>query len=188
VSLIAGFGATSPLTAPEQTAQIFKVPTEKTNSQFASFFVDYPEAAGRTYIAFVRPERDRFLRQYYGGIRLKSYPDGNKFPSMLDVTFGQNAAVTGGKLRHFVLGIDGSYHLTFFDKSMYIFGSTNLKFGGDKMVRTPYVLEPADTSVKLTSPDLAITSRQMNRDAFRIGFGIDLVELFKPKDKKAEEK
>jgi hypothetical protein len=188
VSLIVGFGATSPLTAPEQTAQIFKVPTEKTNSQFANFFVDYPEAVGKTYIAFVRPERDRFLRQYYAGLRLKSYPRGDKFPSMLDVTFGQNSAVTGGKLRHFVLGIDGSYHLTFFDKSMYIFGSTNLKFGGDKMVRTPYVLEPADTSVKLTSPDLTITARQMNRDVFRIGFGIDLVELFKPKDKKAEEK
>ena len=188
VSLIAGFGATSPLTTPAATAQIFKVPTEKTNSQFANFFADYPEAVGKTYIAFVRPERDRFLRQYFGGIRLKSYPDGNKFPSMLDITFGQNAAVTGGKLSHFVLGIDGSYHLTFFDKSMYIFGSTNLKFGGDKTVRSPYVLEPADTSVKLTSPDLAITLRQMNRDVFRIGFGIDLVELFKPKDKKVEDK
>jgi len=181
VSFITGFGATSPLTSPTQSPQIFKVPTDQSNSQYAAFFSDYPEATGKTFIAFVRPERDRFLRQYFAGLRLKSYPTEDKFPSMLDVTFGQNAGVTGGQLRHFVLGIDGSYHLNLGERSLYIFGSTNLKFGGDKTVRTPYVLEPADSAIKLTSPGLVITSRQMNRDVFRIGFGVDLVELFKPK-------
>src|SRR5205807_10483574 len=63
VAFIAGFGAASPLTTPTQSAQIFKVPTDRTNSQFVNFFNDYPEATGKTYIAFVRPQRDRFLRQ-----------------------------------------------------------------------------------------------------------------------------
>ena len=186
VSFITGFGATSLLTTPAQSAQIFRVPTDNTNSQFPNFFTDYPEAKGKTYIAFVRPERDRFLRQYFAGLRLKSYPEGDKFPSMLDVTFGQNSAVTGGQLRHFVLGIDGSYHLSLANRSLYIFGSTNLKFGGAKMVKTPYILDPVDSGITLTSPNLVITTRQMNRDVFRIGFGVDLVELFKdkPADKK----
>lgn len=181
ISVIAGFGATSPLTKPTDSFQIFKVPTDPTNSQYAAFFADYPEATGKTYVAFVRPERDRFLRQYFAGFRLRSYQTPKDFPTMLDITFGQNAAITGGQLKHFVLGIDGSYHVNISDRSFYIFGGTSLKFGGAKMVRTPYVLAPAPTDITLTSPNLVLTSRQMNRDVFHLGFAVDLVELFKPK-------
>jgi hypothetical protein len=189
-ALIAGFGATSPLTTPSQSTQIFKVPEEK-STQAEKFFKEFPEAVGRKYIAFVSPERDRFFRQYFLGLRIKSYHfnaqgEPDQFPSMLDLTFGQNSAVTGGQLRHFVFGIDGSYQLPF--KGIYIFGSTNLKVGGAKTSKTPFVLDPVDASenIKLSNPDVVITSRQLNRDVYRLGLGVDLVELFK-KDKKVDQ-
>lgn len=188
-ALIGGFGATSPLTTPSQSTEIFKVPEDK-SSQAESFFKEYPEAVGHKYIAFVPPERDRFFRQYFLGLRIKSYhfnaqEEPDQFPSMLDLTFGQNSAVTGGQLRHFVFGIDGSYQLPF--KGIYIFGSTNLKVGGSKTSKTPFVLDPVDASqnIKLSNPDVVITSRQLNRDVYRLGLGVDLVELFR-KDKKSE--
>jgi hypothetical protein len=101
---------------------------------------------------------------------------------MLDITFGQNSAVTGGQLRHFVVGIDGSYRLKLKTSALYIFGSANLKVGGPKYASTPFILEPAESSVKLTDNNVIITSRQLNRDFYRIGVGVDLIELFSPKE------
>ena len=141
-ALIAGFGAISPLTTPSQSTQIFKVP-DAASSQAEAFNREFPEAAGHKYIAFVPPERDRFFRQYFAGFRIKTYHlnaqgEPDQFPSMLDLTFGQSSAVTGGQLRHFVFGVDGSYQLPF--KGIYIFGSTNFKVGGSKTSKTPFVL------------------------------------------------
>lgn len=185
-SLIAGFGATSTLTGPPKIAPIFKIPTAA-STQYASFVSQYPEATtpGATHIAFVPQEQDRFFRHYFAGIRVKSY-HGEKFPSMFDVTFGQNSAVTEGKLRHFVLGFEGSHHFPIMKNSIYIFGSASLKIGGPKFRSTPFILDPADTTVKLSDPTVVITSRQSNRDFYRIGFGIDLIDLFKG-DKKKEQ-
>jgi len=184
VSLIAGFGAISTLTGPPKVAPIFKVPGT-TSTQYANFISQYPEAKapGAAYISFVPQEQDRFFRRYFLGLRVKSYHDG-EFPSMFDVTFGQNSAVTEGKLRHFVLGFEGSHRFALMNNSIYIFGSTNLKIGGPKFRSTPFILEPAETTVKLSDPNVVITSRQSNRDFYRIGFGVDLIELFKPKEKK----
>jgi hypothetical protein len=178
-SLIAGFGAASPLTSPAQSGQIFKLPSSS-SSQYASFLAQYPEVKnpGAAFIAFVPLERDRFFRQYFMGLRIRSYQQEG-FPSMLDVTFGQNSAVTGGQLRHFVLGLDGSYRLKLLDNAFYIFGSANLKIGGPKYSGTPFILDPAETTVKLSDSNVVITSRQSNRDFYRIGFGVDLISLFK---------
>jgi hypothetical protein len=185
VSLIAGFGAISTLTGPPKVAPIFKVPSAS-SSQYANFVSQYPEAKapGASFISFVPQEQDRFYRQYFLGLRVKSYHDG-EFPSMFDVTFGQNSAVTEGKLRHFVLGFEGSHRFSLMKNSIYIFGATNLKIGGPKFRSTPFILEPAETTVKLTDPNVVITSRQSNRDFYRIGFGVDLIELFKPANKES---
>jgi hypothetical protein len=184
LSLIAGFGATSTLTGPPTIAPIFKIPTAA-STQYANFISQYPEATtpGATHIAFLPQEQDRFFRHYFLGFRVKSY-HGERFPSMFDVTFGQNSAVTGGMLRHFVLGFEGSHHFPLMKNSIYIFGSANLKVGGPKFRSTPFILDPADTTVKLTDPSVVLTSRQSNRDFYRIGFGVDLIDLFKGGDKK----
>jgi len=185
ISLIGAFGAVSPL-SPKQSAQIFEVP-DAASSQADAFFKKYPGAQGKQFIAFVSPDRDRFLRQYFAGFRFKTfkYEDDqlqNIFPAMLDVTFGQNEAVTGGRLHKFVVGIDGFYPLPFPDKSrfLYLFGSARFKAGGPKTFDTPFILDTAASSVKITDPKVFIADPiTTNRDTYRIGFGVDLIELFK---------
>jgi hypothetical protein len=196
VSFISAFGAVSPL-SPKQSAQIFQVP-DPASSQADAFFRQYPGAKGRQYIGFVTPDRDRFLRQYFGGLRFKTYAYATKdkdgkdipehledyFPAMLDVTFGQSEAVTGGRLRKFVVGIDGFYPLPFKDndkrKFLYLFGSAKFKAGGPKTFSTPFILDTAASSISITDPKVFIADpTQSNRDVFRIGLGVDLIELFK---------
>jgi hypothetical protein len=194
LGLIAGFGAVSPL-SPSQSAQIFLVP-DQNSSQAAAFFAKYPGAKGKDQIAFITPDRDRFLRQYFAGFRFKTYnvEDGQlqrTFPATFDVTFGQNEAVTGGRLHKFVVGLDGFYPLPFPDKTrfLYLFGSARLKAGGPKNNDTPFILATAASSVKITDPTVFIADpRATNRDTYRIGFGVDLFELFKfAKDKGTEQ-
>jgi len=187
LNFISAFGAVSPL-SPEQSVQLFEVP-KANSSQAEAFFKEFPDAKGKDHIAFIAPERDRFLRQYFGGLRFKTYTkDGtpskiqNVFPSMLDVTFGQNEAVTGGRLHKFVFGLDGFYVLPFPDKYrlLYLFGSAKFKVGGPKSIKTPFLLDTSASSVKVTDPSVFIAEpRPSNRDVYRIGFGVDLFELFR---------
>lgn len=200
LSVIAGFGAISPLT-PKESVQIFQVP-ESTSSQAEAFFKEFPGAKDKKYIAFISPDRDRFLRQYFGGFRFKTYTyeetDAkdkrgntvkvnaiqNVFPAMFDITFGQSEAVTGGKLTKFVLGLDGFYPLPFPDKYrfLYLFGTAKFKVGGPRTIATPFLLDTAASSIGVTDPAVFIAEpRSSNRDFYRIGFGVDLFELFRKK-------
>jgi hypothetical protein len=186
LSLIAGFGAVSPI-SPKDSVQIFQVPN-KDSSQAARFFEKYPGAKDKDQIAFISPDRDRFLRQYFGGFRFKTYNTDNDgqleqtFPATFDVTFGQNEAVTEGRFHKFVVGFDGFYPLPFPDKKrfLYLFGSARLKAGSPKNHETPFILDTAASSVKITDPKVFIADpTPTNRDTWRIGFGVDLFELFK---------
>lgn len=197
LSFIAGFGAISPLN-PSKSVQIFEVP-KVGSSQRDTFLELFPGAKDKEFIAFVSPDRDRFLRQYFGGLRLKTYTldkvDSkrrktteeqiqNVFPAMLDITFGQSEAVTGGKLTKFVLGIDGFYPLPFPDKYrfLYLFGTAKFKVGGPKTISKPLILDTAGSSVKVTDSTVFIADPiSSNRDFYRIGFGVDLFELFRKK-------
>lgn len=188
LGLIAAFGAISPLD-PKQSVELFEVPKEN-SSQADAFFKEFPGAKGKEHIAFISPERDRFLRQYYGGLRFRTYTkDGGAiqdvFPSMLDITFGQSEAVTGGHLHKFVLGLDGFYVLPFPAeyRFLYLFGSAKFKVGGPKSIKTPFLLDTSASSVKVTDPTVFIADPMpSNRDVYRIGFGVDLFELFRKKN------
>ena len=185
MSFITAFGAVSPL-SPKQSVELFEVPKEN-SSQADAFFKEFPGAKGKEHIAFIAPERDRFLRQYYAGLRFRSYTKQNDeiqnvFPSMLDVTFGQSEAVTGGKLHKFVLGLDGFLVLPFPTeyRFLYLFGSAKFKVGGPKTIKTPFLLDTPASSVKVTDPSVFIADPMpSNRDVYRIGFGVDLFELFR---------
>ena|SRR5205809_4920091 len=82
-----------------------------------------PAAPACQYIAFIPPNRDRFFRQYFTGLRFKSFyrqnengakdKHGESFPGTLDVTAGQSELVTGGILRGLILKIEGFYPLPF---------------------------------------------------------------------------
>ncbi len=185
MSFISAFGAISPL-SPKQSVELFEVPKEN-SSQADAFFKEFPGAKGKEHIAFIAPERDRFLRQYFGGLRFRTYTKEsdeiqNVFPSMLDVTFGQSEAVTGGKLHKFVFGLDGFYVLPFPTeyRFLYLFGSAKFKVGGPKSIKTPFLLDTPASSVKVTDPSVFIADPMpSNRDVYRIGFGVDLFELFR---------
>jgi len=187
MSFITAFGAVSPLD-PKQSVELFEVPKEN-SSQAEAFFKEFPGAKGKEHIAFIAPERDRFLRQYYGGVRFRTYTKEsgeiqNVFPSMLDVTFGQSEAVTGGKLHKFVFGLDGFYVLPFPTdyRFLYLFGSAKFKVGGPKTIKSPFLLDTSASSVKATDANVFIADPiPSNRDVYRIGFGVDLFELFRKK-------
>ena len=53
------------------------------------------------------PTGDRFFRQYYGGIHAQS----TQRTHIVDVTLGQNEAITGGRLRGTVMRVDSFYAL-----------------------------------------------------------------------------
>jgi hypothetical protein len=193
ISLIGGVGFVTPLTQKADTLQVFKITPE-----VAERFPEAKDALTRATnpkqnVAFSTPDRSRFLRQYFGGVRFKTTYFGkneetpkNIFPGMIDLTVGQNEAVTGGVLRGTVLTVDGVYPLPFLP-AFHIFGSANVALGADHSL-TPLQLQTAtasgggaigfnDSSVfvqKVTLP---------NRDQYRIGVGLDIVALLKPKNK-----
>lgn len=197
--LIGSVGAISPLN-PQTSAQIFKIPTvvdgagqTVNDPQFVELF---PEAAGKKNIAFVSPERDKFYRQYFGGLRLKTRffeDDGirskNMFPAIVDITVGQNESITG-TLRGVVGRIDGSGPIPLKGADyLYIFGSAQIRLGRKVNETTSqFFLEGASSGTSLTASDTAIVpidrypSTISNRDRFRLGIGVDLFRLFKKDD------
>lgn len=205
IYLVGGGGAISPLSTTKESAEIFSVP-EAENPQFELFKSRFgAEAAKKKYVAFVLPERDRFLRQYYGGLRFKTYYFNkdeepiNRFPAILDVMFGQNEAVTGGKFkndvtdetgkilgqkRSWVFRLDGFYPLPFREASfLYLYGTAMMKFGGGGVrITTPLFLDTAPGDVLVTNNNVFIAPNlQLNRDYYKIGVGINLTDLFNRK-------
>ncbi len=199
LSLLAGAGMSTPFDT-QKTLQVFKV-----NQTVIDRF---PAAAGKEFIAFTSGDRNRFFRQYYGGLRLKSYyvkhmvdahgeplPGSdealdNVFPGILDVTVGQNEAVTGGKLRGMVFRVEGIYPLPFIsgDKkgSIYAFGSAQMKLTHAKTI-PPIILQPPDATVVVPGTNVLLQELPpRDADHYRIGVGVDLIRLIKKDNGDAE--
>jgi len=175
LSFVLGFGAITPL-EPRETLQIFRTSADTERL--------YPQAKGKDFIAFVSPDRNRFFRQYYLGFRLETrYFDANgnplnRFPAMLDFTFGQNEAVTKGCLCGSIFRFEGFYPLAWENlKFIYLFGTAHLKFNKSE-IQEPLILQPAPTDTPIPAVNAAIvTIPQINRDYYRIGVGIDFFAL-----------
>jgi hypothetical protein len=208
-----GAGAISPLNADRESAQIFRIPDagdddtppSSQRDLFVQRFGEPPE--GKTFIGFVPLERDRFFRQYYFGIRLKTHYCNDadcwipikRFPSIVDFSVGQNEAVTGGRLFHdvrdanntivgkkrsWVLRIDGFYPLPIKEASfLYLYGTAVMKIGaGGVRIDNPLFLDTAPGEVLITSPLVFIPPpekqpSQLDRDYYKIGIGINLTDL-----------
>jgi len=93
--------------------------------------------------------RNRFFRQYYGGVRVASQL---KAPLTLDVGVGQNEAITGGRLAGTVLRFDSFYALP-------VPGGGFVYLYGTMMMKT--------------------SARGGGGDLYRLGVGIDFVQLLK---------
>lgn len=192
VALVAGAGFTTPFATPSATPTVFALPTG------SPLITQFNVPAGFTNIAFIDRERSRFFRKYFAGIRLKTYqftdlvkgacdPDYdrpceglyNLFPGIIDLTVGQDEQVTAGHLSHFVFRLDAVYPLPF-ASAFNLFGSINSAF--QKNVSTNPLILPATSTTPLNDPSVFIVNVDpRNRDIYRIGLGVNLLELFKSK-------
>src|SRR5665213_4289717 len=99
------------------------------------------------------PTGNRFYRQYYGGVRVQS----TQHTHILDVSLGQNEAITGGTLHGMVMRVDGFYALPVSGGNfLYLFGTVMLR-------ATPGAPGSGDGG----------------HDSYRVGVGVDLVQMLK---------
>jgi hypothetical protein len=176
-----GGGAISPLSVKRESAQLFIVPVVG-DPRRAEFIRRFGDPQSLTYVGFVPLERDRFFRQYYAGIRLKThYCDDadcktyrNRFPSIVDFAIGQNEAVTGGRLkaevrdsannviahrRAWVARVDAFFPLPFREANfLYLYGTALMKIGGGGGVKiqTPLFLDTPTSTVQITDVNVYI--------------------------------
>ena len=185
LSPIVGAGILTPFST-QKVVQVFKV-----NQTVIDRF---PGAKDKEFIAFVPPDRNRFFRRYFAGLRLKTYyvrddfPDelDTIFPGIIDITVGQNESVTGGALRGVVFGVEGIYPLPFIKGkqrgSLYVFGSARVKLN-DAKIETPVFLQPPDSPVAVPGDKVFIQQLPpRDSDYYRLGIGVDLIRLIKRND------
>lgn len=187
IYLAGGGGAINPLEAKRELAQVFTIPGE--NSPQRKDFIDrYGEppvtTPAKEFIGLVPLDRDRFLRQWYVGLRLKTmYCDNlecnrfkNHFPAIVDFMFGQNEAVTGGSLKYlktdptdpnktiqknaYVIRLDAFYPFPIKEASfLYFYGGAMMKIGaGGVRVQNPLFLDFPGSEVKISDPRVYIPS------------------------------
>jgi hypothetical protein len=99
----------------------------------------------------------RFWRQYYGGVRVQSTQRAH----IVDVTLGQNEAITGGGLHGMVMRFDAFYALP-------------LNRGN---VTSGKVISLFATAILKTSP--RSPASDTGSDSYRVGIEADLVQMLK---------
>lgn len=162
----------------------------------------------QTDLAFAPEDRNSFLLKYMIGVRLinrwhnKDGPnakcatdtsDTRCTRTVVDLTVGQDEAITGGMLRHFVGKTEAAFPIPG-ATSICFFGSASIRLSRSQN-QSPLILQPATVVTSSPSPP-ATTSvpssttwvlplTQPNRDFYRIGIGVDLTSLlakaFSPK-------
>ncbi|MDP8988899.1 MAG: hypothetical protein M3N41_02300 [Acidobacteriota bacterium] len=99
------------------------------------------------------PAGNRFYRQYYGGVRVQS----TQHTHMVDVSLGQNEAITGGTLHGMVMRVDGFYALPVTGGNfLYLFGTVMVRASP----RPPSIGDPGV-------------------DSYRLGVGVDVIQMLK---------
>jgi hypothetical protein len=185
--LVLGGGTSTPLN-PRDTLQVFGVPPPGSVPAFDQAIKNLgltDKLMGKQFVAFASQDRDKFFRQYYVGIRLKTfYYDRDtdeplrRFPATLDILVGQNEAVTGGRLHRAVLRLEGFYPLPFNEtKDVYLFGTAEM-IPGRPNISDAIILQPAPASTPVPAVNvLLISTPQLNRDHYRLGVGIDVLSV-----------
>ncbi|MBL8189638.1 MAG: hypothetical protein JNK38_16625 [Acidobacteria bacterium] len=185
LSLIAGLGFITPST-PSEDVPVFEVPPNlASNPKLQKVLDDLGVPKNQKYIAFPRNDRDRFFRQYYGGIRVQTFFFNRhnvplqRFPAQFDLTVGQNEYVTGGHLRRPVVRFDGYFPLPY-EKLEFInlFGTAMLN-PNRATESTPLILTEAKDKVFTNADVYLIPTAQFSRDYYRFGVGFDFVSFLK---------
>ncbi len=154
-----------------------------------------------SYVDFVIPERSRFFRKAFVGFRLKTSSvvrlkptaiprvsrekgdcDGlyDIFPGTIDLTVGKDEAVTAGHMSTWLFRLDANYPLPFY-QGIHLFASMYTGITGNQKTQ-PYNSYSINTPVTGASNDsntFRYALQPLNRDYFRVGIGVDLIQLFK---------
>ncbi len=132
-------------------------------------------------VAFVTPDRSRFFRQVFGGLRLKTYDvndDTHEIVAtrgMIDLELGADEEITGGTLKKWVGRLEAFYKLP--ETPVYVFGTALLHFA-ESVNTTPLIMQAA-TSVSIPAADtLVLPIAQADRDVWKVGVAVDLLPLF----------
>jgi hypothetical protein len=185
---ITSFGRTTTLN-PRNTVEVFNNPTPGTEPNFDQQMAVLGltnQIAGKKYVAFSSDDRLKFYKDYYAGFRIKSfYYDADtieplgRFPATLDVVFGQNETVTGGRFRGTVARIDGFYPFPFDSlKYIYLFGTADLLVGGRKSQNTLLLQQATNPPAIPDSSIYLLSTPQLARDHYRLAVGIDVLQLY----------
>jgi hypothetical protein len=202
-ALIAWGGTTTTLSS-QNVAYTFKVPAVKTAEcqQLLSRFTPATgyspgltaDLSGNTCvvngttpvtdIAFANPDRSNFLAKWGVGFRAVGTENCTSSRktclgalSILDTTIGQDAVVTGGRVRHFVVKVDGLLALPGTSSSIYLFGSVYTRITRNQE-SAPLILAAETTQPSLPNPAVVVLPlRQPDRDYFRLGVGVNLSQV-----------
>ncbi len=145
-----------------------------------------------TAVAFLVPNRSRFYRDYYGGLRLRFFystgdcdpnstapgcKSSNVYPGTVDLRLGEDETITGGKLRGVTLTVAGSFPIPGTQGTVRLFGSTYLRL--HKNTNTiALALIPTSPVLSLDSPALVIQQTgRSDQDYYRLGVGVDLFPI-----------
>lgn len=200
VSFIGGAGATTPFSS-EDVVLRFAIPAGGTRD-CATFLLKYPQLTPGTgancvappiqFIALTNQDRSNFLLKWGLGVRTITrfcrtkqnngdcQEDDPNERGVVDLTLGQDQAITGGIARHMVLKVDGVHPLPIGDaKLLYLFGSVAMRFSHN-VNQDPLILTAADaTQAPVPSASTALLPlRQSDRDFYRIGLGLNLSYIF----------
>jgi len=130
------------------------------------------------------PDRNRFFRQAYGGIRVMTHFLGDnptRAPETFDLTYGFNESITGGRIHGGVMRLEGFVPIPYSSmSSVYLFGTGLFKPGTRATIASPFLLDAAPTGTLPTDQNaILISTPQADRDYYRVGVGVDAVQLFK---------
>jgi hypothetical protein len=157
-----------------------------------------------SFIDFVTPDRTRFFRRVYVGIRLKTYffsktikadcdppakrdsDEGdceglyNIFPGTIDLTTGKDEAVTAGHLSSWLFRLEANYPFPF-QPGIHLFASMYTAINPSKpsMPFNSYTINTPMNGAATDAMTFRFPLQPLNRDYFRVGIGLDIVQLLK---------
>jgi hypothetical protein len=151
-----------------------------------------PPATKPTTVAFVFPNRSRFDRAFFVGLRLRFFYftgdcDGtsqsgtckamNTYPGTFDLRFGEDESVTGGHLVPLVVTLTGSFPVPGTKGALRLFGSSYIRAHRNQDTLA-LVLVPSSNFTSLDNPAVVVQPiLRSDQDYFRLGLGLDLFPL-----------
>jgi hypothetical protein len=211
-SLIAGVGGSTPFSTDKTDvpSKVNQSICDAFNNAKTNFFTcvtptgsnspviqDPKTGTTKSFITFVTPDRSRFFRRYFAGFRLNTYffskdvkdVKGEEapysiFPGVIDLTFGQDEAVTGGIMRGVLFRADAAYPIPFYQGiHIYVSYYTRITSNRPSAPFSAFTIQSPDAGSNNDANTFRFAVPPLSRDYFRIGLGVDIIQVFKKLEK-----